>query len=165
MEASDDYFDSILEEFYCTKEMEDVLNVEGEFAFLETDRSVRDRNRIMLAYLFVQEDKEEPKRKRKATKRTLKDRLAPWQFIEQWNEEMFYRQFRMTTRSKFYELLRKIIDNYPGPYAEGKRNYSYGCQQGDNAHGHHILLQIKLCITLRILAGASYLDMIWYGGS
>jgi hypothetical protein len=77
---------------------------------------------------------------------------------------MFSRQFRMH-RDLFFRLLRRMIYYFPGSHSEGEKNFQHSCCQGDNAHGHHILLQIKLCITLRILAGASYLDMIWYGVS
>jgi hypothetical protein len=162
MNEHDAYFDSLLEEFDTLQEMEELLNTDGEFAFLDTDRSVKDRNKKLLAYHYVNEAKDENPRKRRASKRSLQDRLAPWLFVEHWSDAMFSRQFRMP-RSRFYEILRRVIDKYPGNYDDGKKNYSYSCQQGDNAHGHHILLQIKMCVTLRLLAGASYLDMIWYG--
>jgi hypothetical protein len=106
----------------------------------------------------------EKKPRRKRVKKTIDERSAPWLFIETWTERMFYRQFRMF-RAEFFELLQRMIDVFPGPYDTGHQNYEYSCQQGDNSWGAHIPLQIKLCVTLRILAGASYLDMIWYGCS
>jgi hypothetical protein len=60
--------------------------------------------------------------------------------------------------------MRRIVNVYPGLYPEGAKNYSYSCQQGDSySRGSHIPFEVKLCVTLRLLAGASYLDMIWYG--
>jgi radical SAM superfamily enzyme YgiQ (UPF0313 family) len=114
----------------------------------------------MLAYHYVNEAKDENPRKRRASKRSLQDRLAPWLLVEHWSDTMFSHQFRMP-RSRFYELLRRVIDKYPSKYDDGKKNYSYSCQQGDNAHGHHILLQIQMCVTSKLLLGASYFDMIW----
>jgi hypothetical protein len=46
MDASDDYFNSIMDEFDCVKEMEDVLDVEGDLAFLETDLVYRTLFRV-----------------------------------------------------------------------------------------------------------------------
>ena len=154
------YFDSILEEFDTLQEMEELLTTDGEFAFLDTDRSVKDRNKKLLAFHYVNEAKDENPRKRRASMRSLQDRLAPWLFVEHWSDAMFSRQFRMP-RSRFYELLRRVIDKYPSKYDDGKKNYSYSCQQGDNAHAHHILLQIQMCVTSKLLLGASYFDMIW----
>jgi hypothetical protein len=108
--------------------------------------------------------KKEKKTRPKHSKKTLAERMAPWNFIATWTDHMFYRQFRMH-RPDFFSLLQRMIDAFLGPHDSGPKNYEYSCQQGDNAWGCHIPLQIKLCVTLRILAGASYLDMIWYGCS
>ena len=118
---------------------------------------------LLILYLCAL-DQPGTRRERKVAKITWEDRAAPWIFIESWSDDMFSRQFRMT-RDLFFRLFRRIIYNYPGPHAEGEKNYQYSCREGDNAHECHTLLQIKLCITLRLLAGASILDMIWYGVS
>jgi hypothetical protein len=59
MNEHDAYFDSLLEEFDTLQEMEELLNTDGEFAFLDTDRSVKDRNKKLLAYHYVNEAKDE----------------------------------------------------------------------------------------------------------
>jgi hypothetical protein len=108
-------------------------------------------------------NKEKSSRK-KHVKKTAAERLAPWVFIETWTDSMFHRQFRMF-RQEFFGLLKRMVDAFQGPFDSGAKNYEYSCKQGDNSWGACIPLQIKLCVTLRILAGASYLDMIWYGCS
>lgn len=124
----------------------------------------------ILALLFVCtfgimfESSDNNNHKRTNIKKTKEEREAPWEFVETWAPSMFKRQFRMD-RLSFFDLLEKIISIFPGTFGSGKENYCYSCRQGNNAHGHHIPLQIKLCVTLRLLAGASYLDMIWYGVS
>lgn len=67
-------------------------------------------------------------------------------------------------KSGFDEILEKIKNGYPGPMLIGKDNLEYTKKFGDLA-SEHIPLELKLFITLRLLAGASYLDMIWYGVS
>jgi hypothetical protein len=131
--------------------------------FCDSSKPAAHRMRLLMLYLCAL-DHPETSRKRKVVKKTWEERAAPWKFIESWSDDMFSRQFRMT-RDLYFRLLRRIIFIYPGPHTEGEKNYQYSCRQGDNAHGCHILLQIRLCITLRLLAGASYLDMIWYGVS
>lgn len=66
------------------------------------------------------------------------------------------------SRADFFQLRDKCINNYPGKYESGSENYQMAKYMG-NVSGGFISIEIKLCITLRMLAGASYLDMIWYG--
>ena len=111
----------------------------------------------MLFYLICQEPSSF-KMTRKSTGRI--DRDSSINFINSWSDSMFYRQFR-TDREDFNNLLDLMIAGYPGPFADGSSNLFYANSMADKNYGH-IPLQIKLYITLRMLSGASYLDMIWY---
>jgi hypothetical protein len=93
-----------------------------------------------------------------------RDRISPWNFVKSWSDDLFYRQLRME-REDFNTLCDKCKKNYPGRHEQGIRNYLYSLQQGSNSSIIPVTMEIKLCITLRLLAGASYLDMIWYGVS
>jgi hypothetical protein len=69
-------------------------------------------------------------------------------------------------REVFFWLCEEMKKIYPGPYGDdGLRNYRLALIRGAAAtpQSGPITLELKLCITLRLLAGASYLDMIWYG--
>jgi len=54
---------------------------------------------------------------------------------------------------------------YPGISTCGITNYRTAILQGTRStpKSGPITMELKLAITLRILAGASYLDLIWYG--
>jgi hypothetical protein len=94
------------------------------------------------------------KRDRKGN--TKRDREYHQSKIDTWSDELFKRQFRLC-REDFNTVLGKIIE-YLGGDQEVKRREDYGRR----SYGSPILLKTKLMITLRMLAGASYLDMIWY---
>ena len=72
------------------------------------------------------------------------------QYVRSWDNDMFRRQFRLC-REDFGNLLMKI-----SPMIE--RN----ARLARNSSGTPICPELRLMITLRILAGAKYLDMIWY---
>ena len=80
------------------------------------------------------------------------------EFIHSWDDALFYRQFRVV-RADFYELLSKITESI------GSANLRMKESLAMRRYGVFVRLETKLCITLRLLAGASYLDMIWYGPS
>jgi hypothetical protein len=63
---------------------------------------------------------------------------------------MFHRQFRLK-RIDFYDLLRLIL-----PKIEGNQ------EMARRSSGSSVNPELRLCMTCRILAGAQYLDMIWY---
>ena len=117
-------------------------------------------------YLFCQEACElssvnPPKKKKKANEH--RDRQGPLNFILSWSDDMFYRHFRLV-KDELYDLLEKMKDGYPGsPRRTGRENLALAYQMGDLSSGTHIPLELKLMVTLRLLAGANYLDMIWYG--
>jgi hypothetical protein len=143
-------------------ECEELTLEEENVEWCNPDRATDARLHILVMFLCKIFIESNPTRtKKKFVKKTIEDRLKPWMFIQTWSDNIFRRQFRMS-RSRYYLLMRKIVNIYPGPYAQGAKNYSYSCQQGDNSRGSHFPLEIKLCVTLRLLAGASYLDMIWY---
>ena len=90
------------------------------------------------------------------------DRLSPINFINTWSDDLFKKQFRMS-RFFFNILIKQVISNYPGPFHDGQANLEYSYKHAKRCAGSHIFIEIKLLVTLRLLAGASYLDMIWYG--
>jgi hypothetical protein len=82
---------------------------------------------------------------------TRKDREFPIRFIRSWTDSMFVRQFRLD-RISFYDNVRELNSNFP-----------INEQMGIRSSGSSISNELRLFITMRLLAGASYLDMIWYG--
>lgn len=91
------------------------------------------------------------------------DRTKSWEFVLSWSDEMFFRQFRFS-KNNFSDLAFKLKNNWEGPYDDGWKNYRLSITRGNaSTDGSSISVELKLCITLRLLAGASYLDMVWYG--
>ena len=79
-----------------------------------------------------------------------RDRTAVIAWLRGFDDVMFRRQFRLD-RLDFYYVLEKCFPHlYPV------------VQQAINSSGSPITAELKLAITLRILAGASYLDIIHY---
>ena len=115
-------------------------------------------------YMFCQEASElsnmnPPKKTKKPNEH--RDRQGPLDFILSWSDDMFYRQFRLV-KDEFYDLLEKMKDGYPGSRT-GRENLALAYKMGDLSSGSHIPLELKFMVSLRLLAGANYLDMIWYG--
>jgi hypothetical protein len=93
------------------------------------------------------------------------DNNNAWEFVLSWDEAMFFRQFRLS-KNNFNDLCFKLKNNYKGRYEDGWKNYQLSItREKASCQGSFISLEIKLCITLRLMAGASYLDMVWYGVS
>ncbi len=104
-------------------------------------------------------------RKRKGVKRTRqaneqRDRSSVIQFIRGWDDVMFKRQFRLC-REDFYQLEQAVLDHKLCQGYNLERHYKYASWSSRSP----ITLELRLFITLRLLSGASYLDMIWYGVS
>ncbi len=78
------------------------------------------------------------------------NRASAIEFVRSWDEEMFERQFRLC-REDFNNILTQIA-----PLIE--RNE----QMAIRSSGSNINPELRLLITLRVLAGARYLDMIHY---
>ena len=78
------------------------------------------------------------------------DRLQALQYVRSWDNDMFRRQFRLCSED-FAFVLHKVSP----PIA---RNVVRAVASS----GSSICPEMRLLITLRILAGAKYLDMIWY---
>jgi hypothetical protein len=92
------------------------------------------------------------KGKRKAN--ALRDRETPLELVRSWTDDMFRRQYRLS-RHVFKDLLHRLHLAYPlSPLSR---------RMAINSSGSAVTMELKLLITLRMLAGASYLDMIWYG--
>ena len=79
-----------------------------------------------------------------------RDRTAILKWAAELDDKMFRRQFRLQREDFFYVLLKISGD------------ISKNEKQARNSSGSSITPELKLMITLRILAGASYLDMIHY---
>ena len=78
------------------------------------------------------------------------DRRQALQYVRSWDDDMFRPQFRIC-REDFGNLLHKIAHLI-------QRNKLKSIASSDSS----INPELRLMITLRILAGAKYLDMIWY---
>jgi hypothetical protein len=100
----------------------------------------------------------------KRQKKIIRNRKEAWEFILTWSEEAFYRQFRLP-KEDFLILVEKCKSIYPGKSKHGIENYKFAQRMGQvsTPNSGPITMEIKLAVTLRLLAGASYLDMIWYG--
>ena len=78
------------------------------------------------------------------------DRLHALQYVRSWDDNMFRRQFRLC-REDFGSVLRLI-----SPLIQRNEKKAVA------SSGSSVSPELRLMITLRILAGAKYLDMIWY---
>lgn len=98
------------------------------------------------------------------SKKVRRSRQESWEFIMTWTDDLFYKQFRLP-KEEFFQLCEKIKSIYPGRYRNGLANYKLSQKRGaaSTPDSGPVTLEIKLAVTLRILAGASELDMIWYG--
>jgi len=80
-----------------------------------------------------------------------------------WTDEVFRKQFRMD-KDQFLDVVDRCKRAYPGRYSNGIDNYKLAQIRGDaGSKSGSITMELKVAITLRLLAGASYLDMVWYG--
>lgn len=79
-----------------------------------------------------------------------RDRIGMLRWARELDDKMFRRQFRLVREDFFYVLLK-----ISGDLQKNEK-------QALNSSGSSITPELKLMITLRILAGASYLDMIHY---
>jgi hypothetical protein len=71
---------------------------------------------------------------------------------------MFQQQFRLS-RDDFYAVHEAIINLKTSHYGyDEKMHFKFATLSS----GSQVTLELRLFITLRILSGASYLDMIWY---
>ena len=92
-----------------------------------------------------------------------KRKMDAWDFVMSWSEDLFYQQFRMF-KKQFFEIVRRCKEVYPGSSQNGLTNYDLAVKRGNaSTCGKHTSIEIKLCIFLRLCAGASHIDMIWYG--
>jgi hypothetical protein len=102
----------------------------------------------------------EPKTKR--PKQVFNRRWA-WEFITSMSDDMFKKQYRVS-REIFFDLVEKMKKAYPGSSPDGLTNYSLAQTRSSasSANKQPVTMELRLAITLRMLAGASYLDMCWY---
>jgi hypothetical protein len=87
-----------------------------------------------------------------------RDRAGAIKFVQSWTDVMVKPQFCLT-RQDFRYLHNKIIFyKFKNGYnQEQHHEYAY------RSSGSPITLELRLYMTLRLLSGASYLDLIWYG--
>lgn len=78
------------------------------------------------------------------------ERANALQYARSWDDDMFKRQFRIS-RQLFGAILTLIA-----PLIQRNEKQAI-CSSGSSVNP-----EMRLMITLRILAGASYLDMIWF---
>lgn len=78
------------------------------------------------------------------------ERREALEYVHRWDDDMFRRQFRMR-RTLFYRILADI-----SPLLQ------VDDEMARRSSGSAINSEMQLMITCRILAGESYLDMIWY---
>ena len=90
------------------------------------------------------------KRGREGNKK--RDRIRVERQVEEWTDEAFRRQFRMSRDS--FKRLRDVIDH---EFPTGRESE----EMARRSSGSRVSAAIRLYITLRVLAGASYLDMAW----
>ena len=108
----------------------------------------------------------EGKKKRKRESPEFRDdRLYAWEKVKTWKDKDFKRQFRVS-RSLFNKIVSRIINIYPGNSPTGKENYDTALRKGDNATPWGpIIMEVKVLVFLRLLAGGSAYDMYWYGAN
>ena len=91
------------------------------------------------------------------------DRLHVWNIVLGWDEATFRKMYHIP-RCVFEDLVNRCIHQYPGPFPTGRENYELALRKGKNATPWGpIIIEIKILIFLRILAGGNHLDMYWYG--
>ncbi len=84
------------------------------------------------------------------------DRASVIQFVHRWEDVMFKLQFRLSPED-FYQLEKAILDHKFRQGYDLERHYRHASRSS----GSPITLEVRLFITLRLLSGVMYLDMIW----
>jgi hypothetical protein len=130
------------------------------------DKELEDKelNRKLALYLALQVPSIDYEKKKRGPRIKSDRKASAWEFVLSWNNDVFYKQFRMH-KEEFVDLADKCKSKYPGKKS-GLENYELAVKRGNaSTGGNHTSLEIKLAIFLRMCAGASWLDMIWYGVS
>ena len=96
--------------------------------------------------------------------RIARDRDSALAFVQTFSDDVFKNHFRVT-RETFNEIVSRMITVYPGKQGSGILNYERALLRGkcSTPCSGATTLELKLCVTLRLLAGASHCDMIWFG--
>ena len=96
--------------------------------------------------------------------RIARDRDSALAFVQTFSDDVFKNHFRVT-RETFNEIVSRMITVYPGKQGSGILNYERALLRGkcSTPGSGATTLELKLCVTLRLLAGASHCDMIWFG--
>ena len=106
-----------------------------------------------------------PKKKKKYTlkrkRNNHRDHKTVIEFIHLWSNSIFQQQFRLS-REDFYTVQQAMM-NYKTSHCgyDEENHFKFATLSS----GSPVTLELRLFITLRILSGASYLDMIWYAVS
>jgi len=107
---------------------------------------------VLLAIVLGAQQVIRHSRKKRRAPNNHYDRQHALDFVATWSDPLFKRQFRIP-RDKHDELIASVTERVR-PRNEKMAILSSGSTVG---------VQTKLLVTLRMLAGASPLDMVWYG--
>ena len=105
---------------------------------------------LMMWVSWGDEDEKSDKPRRQANEH--RNRQHALNTIQKWSDAQFVMHFRLT-REDFCEVrdaLKEVVRPRKRAYAE-------------LSSGSQVSLETKLFVTLRILAGAKYQDLVWYG--
>ena len=134
---------------YWFYENQDLLDDDDVAEILREEYLLNRRKRfavttMVIAARLFSEDEEKTRRSRNP----CRDRVGPLNFVQTWSDNMFRRQFRIT-RSQFVDIRDEIKTMIKPTNVE----------MATLSSGSIVPLETKILITLRILAGASPLDM------
>jgi hypothetical protein len=140
------------------------IDSDDEFDLEDKELEDKELNRKLALYLALQVPSTDYEKKKRGPRMKSDRKASSWEFVLSWTDEVFYKQFRMH-KEEFEDLANRCKTKYPGKKS-GRENYELAVKRGNaSTGGNHTPLEIKLAIFLRMCAGASYLDMIWYGVS
>jgi len=136
------------------------IHVIGQVAAISSMNTVFYLQMLLLVLNYLPALKKRKGTRRKHEANVHHERTAVIQFVHSWDDDMFIHQFRLS-REDFYELEGAILSNKLRQGYDLEQHYKYACLSS----GSPISIELRLFITLQLLSGASYLDMIWYGVS
>jgi hypothetical protein len=106
----------------------------------------------LLVAVVVAADYTEERPKKKRARNEKRDRQQAIDNIMTWSEALFKRAFRIG-RTDFVALRESCKEHHR------RRNKG----MAELSSGSMVQLETKMFVTLRTLAGAAYIDLLWYG--
>ena len=119
---------------------------------------------IGIGHIILVQDSISQRRSIAAKNRRIRERLSWSTFINSVSDEQFRRMFRMT-KECFNKLCRRIVDGIgekkfkSEEYIESVSKLESIYTAHEATSGGYISGEVKLALTLRMLAGGSYLDL------